>query len=283
MERHDKRHSKHHKEKHKKRVHKKSRSHSGTHDSHDQSYATVNSSKPLVEYSDVSSEALSAPEAGEIDSEASSLGRHVADDLTRRSRSIRTFVDNKTISVTTAAAAPDRERSRRDDYLTRDSLSAARRRHPHPHPLDYVAPEDYDEPRYKKRKEKKKKDKKKKKKKKQRSRSASLESVSPDEMPEASAERPARYAAVPVSEWEKPSSPLRNGSCEPVSPSTPPLLRHAPVAGLAPPPHRDLVESHRTAALHRDIVTVYSPPAHALRERTPIRLLLFTYSIHLRV
>ncbi|XP_075977981.1 cyclin-dependent kinase 12 isoform X2 [Anticarsia gemmatalis] len=223
MERgYDKRHSKHHKEKHKKHGHKKHKSHSGS--SHEQSYATVNSVKPLVEYSDVSSEALSAPEAGEIDSENSSISRHIADDLdrTRKSHSIRTFVDNKTISVTTTS------RRALEEYAMRDSSVGRKRR------IDgYIEAEpEFDEHgRYKKKKEKRKKEKRKKKKKsKNRSRSASLESLSPDDnVPEEAPVRvpsPQRYHQVPVSEWEKASSPLRNGSCSPVSPTTPPLMRH---------------------------------------------------------
>ncbi|CAK1551311.1 unnamed protein product [Leptosia nina] len=238
MERAEKRHSKHHKEKHKKHSHKKRKgSTSGT---HEQSYATSNSVKPLVEYSDVSSEDLSAPEAGEIESEASSIGRHIADDLdrTRKSHSVRTFLDNK-ISVTTT--------SRRDEYpLIRDPVSVARSKREPEYDLGY---EDY------KKKSKKKKDKKKKKKKsKHRSRSASFESLSPDDMlaevpPPAG---PKRYTQVPISEWEKPSSPLRNGSCSPVSPSTPPIARermasprhrinhHEPIHTMLPySPHRD--------------------------------------------
>lgn len=220
MERHDKRHSKHHKEKHKKRAHKKSARHSGD---PDQTFTTCMSRKPLVEYSDVSSEALSAPEAGEIDSEASS-GRSGLP--RRKSHSIRTVVDN-VISVTTT--------TRREDYpLTRDSLSAARKRH------GLEGYEEADDPRLKKRKEKKKKEKKKSKKKKSRHRSASLESVSPDDnVPEVTPVRssPQRYEKVPVSEWEKPSSPLRNGSCSPVSPTTPPLLRHERREPALPPLH----------------------------------------------
>lgn len=245
MERHDKRHSKHHKEKHKK--HKKNRSHSSG--IHEQSYATKNSTKPLVEYSDVSSEALSAPEAGEIDSEASSIGRHIADDLTRKSHSIRTFVDNKTISVTTTSR-------RAVDYsLTRDVSSTATRKR---RGLEYEEP-NYDElSRYKKKKEKRKKDKKKRKKKsKHQSRSASLESVSPDDnVPEVTPVRsPQRYDKVPISEWEKPSSPLRNGSCSPVSPTTPPILRHD---------HR--APMHREPPMHHAVIS-YSPHV----ARSPVR------------
>ncbi|XP_048478356.1 cyclin-dependent kinase 12 isoform X1 [Plutella xylostella] len=256
MERsYEKRHGKHHKEKHKKRLHKKHRSSSGT---HDQSYATANSHKPLVEYSDVSSEDLSAPEAGEIESEASSISRHIADDLdrTRKSHPIRTFVDDKTISVTT------KSRRAADEYaLTRDSCSAAARRS---RGLEYAEPEpDFDErSRHKKKKDKRKKDKKKKRKKSSkshRSRSASLESLSPDDnLPVGSpvAAVPQKYDQVPVSEWEKPSSPLRNGSCSPVSPSTPPLQRERPAS-----------PRHRTISLHREPVHVpYSPPH---RERSP--------------
>ncbi|XP_052741574.1 cyclin-dependent kinase 12 isoform X2 [Bicyclus anynana] len=250
-ERMDKRHSKHHKEKHKKRSHKKYRSHSGT---HEQSYATSNSVKPLVEYSDVSSEDLSAPEAGEIESEASSIGRHIADDLdrTRKSHSIRTFLDNK-ISVTTTS-----RRAAEEYTLTRDSSSAARKRRG----VEYEDPiPEYQDLLYKKKKEKRKKEKKKRKKKsKHHSRSASLDSVSPDDnVPAGTPIRPAtpqRYTHVPISEWEKASSPLRNGSCSPVSPSTPPLMRH----NLSPM-HRSI---HREPPLHNAM------PFSPHRERSPI-------------
>ncbi|XP_022130658.1 cyclin-dependent kinase 12 isoform X3 [Pieris rapae] len=241
MERgHEKRHTKH-KEKHKKHSHKKHRSSSGG--THDQSYATSNSVKPLVEYSDVSSEDLSAPEAGEIESEASSIGRHIADDLdrTRKSHSVRTFLDNK-ISVTTT--------SHRDEYPPVRESSAVRTKLD----LEY---ENVDYDRYKKKGKKKKDKKKKKKKSKHVSRSASLESVSPDDhVLEKTVTRPPspqRYSQVPISEWEKPSSPLRNGSCSPLSPTTPPMAR----SKLSPLRHR--VE-------HHDHLLHYSPH----RERSPI-------------
>lgn len=287
MERsYEKRHSKHHKEKHKKRLHKKYRIH-GT---HEQSYATVNSVKPLVEYSDVSSEELSAPEAGEIESEASSISRHIADDLdrTRKSHPIRTFVDNKTISVTTS--------SRRDDYnLTHDSSSAASRKR---RGLEYVEEPEFDEQRYKKKKEKRKKDKKKKKKKSRHpSRSASLESLSPDDNVAAEAPvrgaSPPRYEKVPISEWEKASSPLRNGSCSPVSPTTPPLLRErnklspghrelsprhrelSPRQRELSPRHRELSPRHRDLSprlrpLHREPSLHHVMPFSPHRDRSPI-------------
>ncbi|CAH2263199.1 jg24016 [Pararge aegeria aegeria] len=251
-ERADKRHSKHHKEKHKKRSHKKYRSHSGT---HEQSYATSNSVKPLVEYSDVSSEDLSAPEAGEIESEASSIGRHIADDLdrTRKSHSIRTFLDNK-ISVTTTS-----RRAAEEYTLTRDSSSAARKRRG----VEYQEPvPEFEDLHYKKKKEKRKKEKKKRKRKsKHRSRTASLESVSPDDNVPAGtpmrAVTPQRYTHVPISEWEKASSPLRNGSCSPVSPSTPPLMRQHDVSPL-----------HRS--LHREPSLLNALPFSPRRERSPI-------------
>ncbi|XP_073957057.1 cyclin-dependent kinase 12-like isoform X2 [Choristoneura fumiferana] len=108
--------------------------------------------------------------------------------------------------------------------------------------LEYVEADlELDDHRYKKKKEKRKKEKRKKKKKsKHPSRSASLESVSPDDnLPTATPGRPPspqRYAQVPVSEWEKASSPLQNGSCSPVSPTTPPLLREG--RHVASPRHR---------------------------------------------
>ncbi|XP_030027315.1 cyclin-dependent kinase 12 isoform X3 [Manduca sexta] len=252
----DKRHGKHHKEKHKKHSHRKHRTPPSG--GHEQSFATSNSHKRLVEYSDVSSEALSAPEAGEIDSEASSISRHIADDLdrTRKSHSIRTFVDNKTISVTTTS------RRVTDDYsLTRDSSSTVSRKRRAV--IEYEPDPEYDEHgRYKKKKEKRKKDKKKKKKKsKHRSRSASLESVSPDDnVPEEAnvrAATPQRYQHVPISEWEKASSPLRNGSCSPVSPTTPPLHRH----DVSP---RHIRVTHREPSLHHNVLP-YTPH----RERSP--------------
>ncbi|XP_050684246.1 cyclin-dependent kinase 12 isoform X1 [Leptidea sinapis] len=250
MERtHDKRYSKHYKEKHKK--HKKSKTYSsGT---HEQSYATSNSNKPLVEYSDVSSEDLSAPEAGEIESEASSIGRHIADDLdrTRNSHSVRTFLDNK-ISVTTSSRTVD------EYTLTRDSCSTVRKRRE----LDYDDPDlEFDDHAQYKKKGKKKKDKKKRKKKaKHRSRSESLDSVSPvDHLLKETTVRPAtpqRYTKVPISEWEKASSPLHNGSCSPVSPSTPPILRH------------EISPRHRIDHLDAIHTLTYSPARH--RDRSPL-------------
>ncbi|XP_013145585.1 PREDICTED: LOW QUALITY PROTEIN: cyclin-dependent kinase 12 [Papilio polytes] len=254
MERsYDKRHSKHHKEKHKKRDHKKYRRHSGT---HEQSYATVNSSKPLVEYSDVSSEDLSAPEAGEIESEASSIGRHIADDLdrTRKSHPVRTFLDNKTISVSTTSS----RRAIEEYPLTRDSSSAASRSR---RSLEYVEAEpDFSDTCYKKKKEKRKKEKKKRKKKsKHRSRSASLESVSHDDDVhiEPRPVSPKRYQQVPISEWEKASSPLQNGSCSPISTTTPPMRsRHDDSPQMR-------ITMHREMPIHN---VIYSPR----RERSPV-------------
>lgn len=250
----EKRHSKHHKEKHKKRSHKKYKSHSGG--THEQSYATINSVKPLVEYSDVSSEDLSAPEAGEIESEASSIGRHIADDLdrTRKSHSIRTFLDNK-ISVTTTS-----RRAAEEYALTRDSSSAVRKRR-----AEYEEPvPEFEDHRYKKKKDKRKKDKKKRKKKsKHHSRSASLESLSPDDIvPVVTPMRavtPQRYTQVPISEWEKGSSPLRNGgSCSPVSPSTPPLMRD----------RHDILPRH--TSMHREPSLHNIIPFSPHRDRSPI-------------
>lgn len=251
----DKRHSKHHKEKHKKHAHKKYKNKGGQ----DQSYATINSVKPLVEYSDVSSEALSAPEAGEIESEASSISRHIADDLdrTRKSHPVRTFVDNKTISVSTTS-------SRRvgDEYAVSREVLASRKRR-----SGYVEEDaEFDEHRYKKKKEKRKKDKKKRKKKsKHHSRSASLESVSPDDnMPSETPVRtsPQRYQKVPISEWEKGSSPLPNGSCSPVSPSTPP-----------PRERHELSLPHRIP--HIDPALLRNPmPFSPHRERSPAPIIV---------
>lgn len=225
----DKRHTKHHKEKHKKHAHKKHRSHSsGT----QPSYITVNSTKPLVEYSDVSSEDLSAPEAGEIDSEASPVR------VSARISSIRTFVDDKTISVTTTSG----RRAVEEYALTRDSCSVARRKREAAAAAGYADAPDADS-RHRKKKDKRKKEKKKKRKKeKHRSKSASLESVSPVEE--------AAVAPAELCEWERPSSPLRNGDTEPVSPSTPP----------APPRHGSHVPTSTRHHPH------YSPPP---RERSP--------------
>ncbi|KAJ8731141.1 hypothetical protein PYW07_004305 [Mythimna separata] len=161
--------------------------------------------------------------------------------------------DNKTISVTTTS------RRAAEEYALRDSSVPRKRRTEY----DERDPEFDDHGSFKKKKDKRKKDKKKKKKKsKNRSRSASLESVSPDDnMPEEPPMRPAspqRYQQVPVSEWEKGSSPLRNGgSCSPVSPSTTPLMRHES------PRHRPVFA--REAPLHHTMAMPYSPH----RDRSP--------------
>ncbi|CAH0692038.1 unnamed protein product [Spodoptera exigua] len=158
--------------------------------------------------------------------------------------------DNKTISVTTTS------RRAAEEYALRDASVPRKRR------TEYDEREaDFDDHgSFKKKKDKRKKDKKKKKKKsKNRSRSASLESVSPDDIPEEPPMRavtPQRYQQVPVSEWEKPSSPLRNGgSCSPVSPSMTPLMRHES------PRHRPFA---REPSLHHNPMP-YSPH----RDRSP--------------
>ncbi|XP_050351183.1 cyclin-dependent kinase 12 isoform X4 [Nymphalis io] len=126
-------------------------------------------------------------------------------------------------------------------------------------------PEFDDLSRYKKKKDKRKKDKKKRKKKsKHHSRSASLESVSPDDnVPAGTPMRPLtpqRYTQVPISEWEKASSPLRNGSCSPVSPTTPPLRRDRHIGS---PLHRSI---HREPSLH-NVIPLSPPPPIISRRR----------------
>ncbi|GBP21062.1 hypothetical protein EVAR_11093_1 [Eumeta japonica] len=276
----ERRHSKHHKEKHKKRAHKRHRSRtSPASESHEQSYVTLISNKPLVEYSDVSSEELSAPEAGEIESEASSVGagRH-AEERSRgaRGRSMRSFGGDGTVSVTAVSVVPV---PRHDEY----PLPARKRCADvdfEPTPPDFELHDSHS--RYKKKKDKRKKEKKKRKKKsKHRSRSASLESVSPDEnvtvarvgvstgaSPDVGVRR---YVTVPVSEWEKPSSPLQNGSCSPLSPSTPPLHRqHHHDLPYSPPPHHEPLTRRRQKSstphtpaplpIYHETVTIDSDP-----------------------
>ncbi|KAL0882879.1 hypothetical protein ABMA27_016397 [Loxostege sticticalis] len=164
--------------------------------------------------------------------------------------------------------------------------------------LEYVEEPEFDEQRYKKKKEKRKKDKKKKKKKSRHpSRSASLESLSPDDNVAAEAPvrgaSPPRYEKVPISEWEKASSPLRNGSCSPVSPTTPPLLRErnklspghrelsprhrelSPRQRELSPRHRELSPRHRDLSprlrpLHREPSLHHVMPFSPHRDRSPI-------------
>ncbi|XP_041978797.1 cyclin-dependent kinase 12 isoform X2 [Aricia agestis] len=171
-----------------------------------------------------------------------------------------------------------KEKHKKRSHKKYRSHSSARKRR-----VEYEDPEpEYDEhSRYKKKKEKRKKDKKKKKKKsKHRSRSASLESVSPDDnLPVAATPdrpvTPQRYTQVPISEWEKGSSPIRNGSCSPVSPSTTPMIqerreispRHRPVR--EPPmhpipfsPHRELSPVLRRRQKSTTPHTPLVPPYH---------------------
>ncbi|XP_053609390.1 cyclin-dependent kinase 12 isoform X2 [Plodia interpunctella] len=174
-------------------------------------------------------------------------GKHHKEKHKKRTHKKYRSPSDNTISVTTLSHRPD-------DYAI--EASASRRR------MDYVEPDvDFDKHRYKKKKDKRKKEKKKRKKKsKHPSRSASLESVSPDEIiPTETPVRPPspqRYQRVPISEWEKGSSPLPNGSCSPVSPST-------------PPPRHELSPRHRMphpeSSLHRNQIP-FSPH----RDRSPV-------------
>ncbi|XP_060803149.1 cyclin-dependent kinase 12 isoform X2 [Amyelois transitella] len=175
-------------------------------------------------------------------------GKHHKEKHKKRAHKKYRSPSDNTISVTTMSHRPD-------EYTMEASASRGRR-------LEYVeADPDFDKHRYKKKKEKRKKEKKKRKKKsKHQSRSASLESVSPDEIiPTETPVRPPspqRYQRVPISEWEKGSSPLPNGSCSPVSPST-------------PPPRHELSPRHRAPhpeTLHRNPIP-FSPH----RDRSPVR------------
>ncbi|XP_050555624.1 cyclin-dependent kinase 12 isoform X6 [Spodoptera frugiperda] len=169
--------------------------------------------------------------------------------------------DNKTISVTTTS------RRAAEEYVLRDASVPRKRRSEY----DEREPDFADHGSFKKKKDKRKKDKKKKKKKsKNRSRSASLESVSPDDIiPEEPPMRPVtpqRYQQVPVSEWEKASSPLRNGgSCSPVSPSMTPLMRHESPRHRAFPREPSLHHNAMPYSPHRDRSPPLSPswmPVH---------------------
>ncbi|XP_039752876.1 cyclin-dependent kinase 12 isoform X2 [Pararge aegeria] len=151
-----------------------------------------------------------------------------------------------------------KEKHKKRSHKKYRSHSARKRRG-----VEYQEPvPEFEDLHYKKKKEKRKKEKKKRKRKsKHRSRTASLESVSPDDNVPAGtpmrAVTPQRYTHVPISEWEKASSPLRNGSCSPVSPSTPPLMRQHDVSPL-----------HRS--LHREPSLLNALPFSPRRERSPI-------------
>lgn len=188
----------------------------------------------LVEYSDVSSEDLSAPEAGEIHSEP--------EQRTPRSGRPRSLH----LSHPSSPPLMPRSPSPANDHpvKARHSISKSQKHLP-PSPTLSV----------KKRKDRKSKKDKKKKRKRTKHRSTSLDSVSIE------AVSPAVYTVgdrPPLSDWEKPLSPVaRNGSCSPVSPSTPPLRAPRP----PPAPPRRLTNasdiSHNTYSPPR------TPPLHS--------------------
>lgn len=255
----DRRHSRHGGGKHReaRRSRRKRRS-KADNDSLDRSSSTV---KPLVEYSDVSSEDLSAPEAGEIQSEAS--GRSDSGSTYRRERD--PYADRRD-SYSNADRYPRKKREgSTESYRKRRKVEKNSSRIP------LSSLDDYNEDmKARKKKDKRKRDKKKhKKKSKHRSRTASLDSVSADDIilsPEVdrvhnSDDRAtnANYNKVPSIDWNKVRSPRhaqKNGSCSPISSSTPPLIKRTP------PPRRLTIASDIS---HNS----YSPPKSPLIELSP--------------
>lgn len=229
MERKERKHVRHsHKRSHKKH---RSRGDSG---SVELNTGSGGPSGRLVEYSDVSSEDLSAPEAGEIHSEP--------EQRTPRPGRPRSSRPSQPSSPPLIPHSP----SPVDDHPVRARHSTSKSyKHLPPSPTLST----------KKRKERKSKKDKKKKRKRMKHRSASLDSVSNEDV------SPAVYAVgdrPQLSDWEKPLSPVaRNGSCSPVSPSTPPLRAPRP----PPAPPRRLTNasdiSHNTYSPPR------TPPLHS--------------------
>lgn len=240
-----KRHGKHKSgKKHKK---KRDRSNSGSAELNCNSPSS--SVKPLVEYSDVSSEDLSAPEAGEIqsdDSTAKSTGfPERASERRRKSHRYSPFTQGSSSTVLRRDNHDGVVKHRRPDVESRNSTA-----------VDY----DVMNTRVKHKKERKHKERKKQKKKsKHKSRSVSLDSLSVEGMCTSPSEMRRRtsgemYENVPDN-WDRKSSSKKrfekNGSCSPISSLTPPM-------SSAKPPLRRLTNasdiSHNT----------YSPP------RTPL-------------
>ncbi|KAJ8952123.1 hypothetical protein NQ318_018459 [Aromia moschata] len=207
------RHGKHTKDKSKKSKKRKNRDENGSPSN------SIGPSKPLVEYSDVSSEDLSGPEAGEIQSGEEGSLRSVSDDdldiMHRSSHRSRYSRLEEEIYIRQILHSPGRRHPRLDPSMiprsptpppllirerqlsvsSRSSKSSdvRHRRKVEDSPTEYRAPiasptyaEDFDSIERKKRKKKEKKHKrdkkgkKKKKKSKHRSRSTSLESVGSD-------------------------------------------------------------------------------------------------------
>lgn len=222
---------------------KKKRSRDENGSGSDNKIVSVSSSvvKPLVEYSDVSSEDLSEPEAGEIQSEESppfSDGLHhrklsVDEDrdsyrhLPRKSVSHR--VDS---SILSHSPSPQNERKHSVSSDVSRSSSMRRKRHdssPHNFSMHKVSSpsldiDEYEYRKHRKKKEKKhKKDKKsskkKKKKSKHRSRSSSVENVSGSSkskhsLPDRNVEQ--------LSDWEAPFPAVLvdQVTCSPISPAS---------------------------------------------------------------
>lgn len=217
----DRRRSKHRSNKYKdaRKSHRKHRSRANS-GSVNQSVSSL--VKPLVEYSDVSSEDLSGPEAGEIQSEGSGRSDSNSSSFIKRD----SYADRHDQYVHNSVSQREHFSSSRSKKHDRNSSRV---------PLSSL--DGYnDEIKIRKRKEKRKRDKKKhKKKSKHRSRTASLDSVSPEDnliSPErlhginsrlASISDP-NYNKVPSSGWNKAHA-HKNGSCSPISSSTPPLIK----------------------------------------------------------
>lgn len=264
------RHQKRHRSSSKsKKSSKKKRSRDENGSSSDSKIVSVSSSviKPLVEYSDVSSEDLSEPEAGEIQSEESppidGLHHDERDPyrrLSRKSLSVsHRLVDSSIISH---SPSPRNERKHSVSSDVSRSSSMRRKRHdssPHAYMRQQVnsptlEPEDYEYRKHRKKKEKKhkkeKKSSKKKKKKSKRSRSSSIENVSdsPKRNIEQLSDWEPTYAAVTIDQV----------TCSPISPASNHSSGHdridhfSPRSGTPtqPPPKKFLpVESPHTPQL----------------------------------
>lgn len=229
MERKEKKHVRHgHKRSHKKH---RSRGDSG---SVELNAGSGGPSGRLVEYSDVSSEDLSAPEAGEIHSEP--------EQRTPRPGRPRSSRPSHPSSPPLIPRSPSPANNH--PVKVRHSTSKS---HKHLPPSPTLST--------KKRKDRKPKKDKRKKRKRTKHRSSSLDSVSIED------ESPAVYVVgdrPPLSDWEKPLSPVaRNGSCSPVSPSTPPLR------GLRPPPAPPRRLTNASDISHNTYSPPRTPPLHS--------------------
>ncbi|XP_044271086.1 cyclin-dependent kinase 12 isoform X1 [Tribolium madens] len=221
------------------------------------SSTSLAASKPLVEYSDVSSEDLSGPEAGEIQSGEESLSLSDDGEIMHRSSRRFTRIEEDYYlareSQLVIGHSPGRRhrldpsmiprspsplmvthRERKPSVSSRSSRSSEirHRRKTEGSPSDYrqvvVSPDDYDSLDRKKRKKKDKKHKKEKKNKKKKKRSKHHSSTSLDSLDSDSEETPPKKAEGEkevLSDWETSSvknpapiiDKIDTSACSPVS------------------------------------------------------------------